>query len=213
MSADASSSFFSTATSTTSVPGSATFTTITSAAPSAVASAWGSAWTADFSPAQVMQLQIIQRTTAGAGLLAAIAMYAHYFATPRRRRSAANVLFLSASLADVLYNFVQLLGDLSLRGPIASQALCYAQGFLLTFSVNATSTWPLAIGVQCLLIVCFPSAVANRMDRFHYLYHVVNWSLPLVAATVSFNLDAIKGAGPAYDDNNLFCWISKSYKE
>ncbi|KAJ1540299.1 hypothetical protein HK405_011440 [Cladochytrium tenue] len=209
MPADPSSSFSSTATTTTSVP----FTATASAASSAAASVWGSAWTADFSPAQILQLQIIQRTTAGAGLLAAIAMYAHHTASPRRRRSAANTLFLAASLADLLYNLMELLGDLSLRGPIASEALCYAQGFLITFSINATVTWPLAIGVQCLLIVCFPSAVAKRMDRFHYLYHVVNWSLPLVAATISFNLDAIKGAGPAYDDNNLYCWIAKSYKE
>ncbi|KAJ1537636.1 hypothetical protein HK405_014470 [Cladochytrium tenue] len=64
-----------------------------------------------------------------------------------------------------------------------------------------------------MLVVHFPQTAASRFDRFHIGYHLANWSLPLIGATVSLKLSDFFGRASSYDDNNLYCWISSSYQD
>eukprot|EP00937_MAST-01D_sp_MAST-1D-sp2_P006014 g6014.t1 len=92
-------------------------------------------------------------------------------------------------------------------------ALCYGQGYLLTFSYLASFLWTACFAFHLLGLfsatASSPKARASGRCRLSWRYHLLSWGLPLVEVLLLLGLQFSKSERPSIGRSDRFwCWIS-----
>ncbi|KAE8449548.1 hypothetical protein EG329_007878, partial [Mollisiaceae sp. DMI_Dod_QoI] len=123
----------------------------------------------------------------------------------RELRTLPNTLIFLASPANLLASSAALIGGNgfnNLNGPT-----CQGQAFLLEWFEQSDPYWSCAASITVLLIFFFRWG-ADRIKRLYWLYCVLCYGIPLVAAIVCL---VYNKTCPMYGNAILWCWIDEAH--